>query len=124
MKKFYEPPKQSAFGQIVDTIVLLILIYAVLLLPLVLGITAGNTVTVKPAEMTWQALGQNPTMVAQWEKLGYSVDQAAELITQKFDFTIAPVSLIITAIVIVGYFFIVIKMSDREYKEVIAEKFD
>ncbi|GAB4261597.1 MAG: hypothetical protein Kow0092_11250 [Deferrisomatales bacterium] len=124
MKKLYEPPEQSAGGQIFDTIVLLVLIYAVLLLPLVLGITAGKTVKVAPEELTWEALGQNETMVAQWEKLGFSIEEAAELITERFDFTISAGSLIVTAVVIVGYFVIVLRMSDREYKDVIAEKFD
>ena len=124
MKTPYEPPKQSAAGQIGDTILLLVLIYAVLLLPLVLGITAGKTTKVMPETLTWEALGQNETMVAQWEKLGFTMEQAAEYITERFDFSISPLALIITAVVIVGYFFIVIRMSDREYRDVIAEKFD
>ncbi len=124
MKKPYEPPHQSTGGQIFDTAVLIVLIYAVLLLPLVLGITAGKTVTVEPESMTWEGLGQNETMVAQWEKLGFTVETAAELITTRFDFSINPAALIVTVIVIVGYFFIVVKMSDKEYRDVISEKFD
>ena len=124
MKKFYEPPKQPAAGQIFDSVFLLILIYLVLLAPLLLGLTAGNTVTQMPEVVTWESLGQNPTMVAQWEKLGFTMDEAAVLIAERFDYTINPIPLIITALVVIGYFVMLLVMSDKEYREVIAEKFD
>lgn len=124
MKKFYEPPKQAAAGQIFDSVFLLILIYLVLLAPLLLGLTAGNTVTQMPEVVTWETLGQNPTMVAQWEKLGFTMDEAAVLIAERFDYTIKPIPLIITTLVVIGYFVMLMVMSDKEYREVIAEKFD
>ena len=63
-------------------------------------------------------------MQAQWEKLGYTVETAADIITQPFDYTIDTAGLIITGIVIIGFFVFLIVMSDREYRQVIAEKFD
>ena len=63
-------------------------------------------------------------MQAQWEKLGYSVEGAAEIITQPFDYTIDYVGIIITAVVILGYFVFMLRMSEKEYRQVIAEKFD
>jgi hypothetical protein len=62
-------------------------------------------------------------MAAQWEKLGYTPESAAEIITTRIDYSINPLALIITALVIFGYFFFVIRFSDREYREVIDERF-
>ena len=123
-RQFYEPQIQSTAGQIFDSIFLLIIIYCVLLLPLVLGLTAGVTTTEIPETVTWETLEQNEVMQAQWAKIGIGPKEAAEYILTKFDYTINPLSLIFTAIVVVGYFVIVLRFSDREYKDVISEKFD
>jgi hypothetical protein len=123
-KQYYEPPEQSTAGQIFDSIFLLIIIYCVLLLPLVLGLTVGVTTTEIPETVTWETLEQNEVMQAQWAKIGIGPKEAAEYILTKFDYTINPLSLIFTAIVVVGYFVIVLRFSDREYKDVISEKFD
>lgn len=121
--KPYRPPEQSKAGQIFDSVFLLALVYVVLFAPLVLGLTGGGTTTKTVEQPTWEALGQNETMAAQWEKLGYSPESAAEIITTRFDYSINPLALIITALVIFGYFFFVIRFSDREYREVIDERF-
>ena len=76
---------------------------------------------VKP---TWDSLNLSPVVQQQWEKLGYDADKAATLINTRFDYTIDPVWLAITVIVIVGYFVFMLKVSDKEYRQVIAEKFD
>jgi hypothetical protein len=123
-KQYYEPPIQSTAGQIFDSVFLLIIIYCVLLLPIVLGLTAGVTTTEIPEVVTWEILEQNEVMQAQWAKIGIGPKEAAEYILTKFDYTINPLSLIFTAIVVVGYFVIVLRFSDREYKDVISEKFD
>jgi len=122
-KQVYVPPEQKAGGQIFDSIFLLIIIYCVLLLPLVFGMTAGNTVTNKPETITWETLGQNKVMQAQWERLGMSAEDASEYISTRFVYEIKPGSLIFTIFVIVGYFFIVIRFSKKEYQDVINEKF-
>ena len=121
--KPYRPPEQSKAGQIFDSVFLLALVYVVLFAPLVLGLTGGGTTTKAVEQPTWEALGQNETMAAQWEKLGYTPESAAEIITTRFDYSINPLALIITALVIFGYFFFVIRFSDREYREVIDERF-
>ncbi|ODS04144.1 hypothetical protein AUC71_05500 [Methyloceanibacter marginalis] len=121
--KPYRPPEQSKAGQIFDSVFLLALVYVVLFAPLVLGLTGGGTTTKTVEQPTWEALGQNETMAAQWEKLGYTPESAAEIITTRFDYSINPLALIITALVIFGYFFFVIRFSDREYREVIDERF-
>lgn len=122
--KIYIPPKQSGKGQLFDAIFIMVLIYVVLLSPIVLGLTAVNTVTKLPETISWETLNQNEQMVASWEKLGIPLEKAAELICTRFDYSINPVALIITAIVIIGYYVMLLKMSDKEYRDVVHEKFE
>ncbi|WP_206456287.1 hypothetical protein [Aurantimonas marina] len=124
MRKHYEPPRQSGLGQFLDSIFLLALVYVALFIPLILGLTGAGSTTVTPAEITWETLEQNVVMQAQWEKLGYTPETAAEMITTRFDYTIDPLMLLLTAAVILGYFVYLIRMSDKEYRDVISEKFD
>lgn len=124
----YRPPRQSKIGQIFDVIVLLVLIIGALRMPLWLGL-AGGAKTPAPFNpaATWADLGQDtPEKIAAWNALGYaSPDNEAlqSLITARFDYTINPIELLIMIVVVVGYFFLVVKFSGHEYKEVIAEKF-
>ena len=136
----YNPPTQSKAGQLFDVAFILALVFAALFLPLWLKIAVPSRVEKLPegvsytlaadgatkqwTGLTWEALGQNPTMQAQWEKLGYTVESAADIITQRFDYTIDTLGLVITGLVMVGFFVFLVVMSDREYKQVIAEKFD
>jgi predicted PurR-regulated permease PerM len=126
-------------GQIFDAFFLMGLTFAALFLPLWLQIAVPARERVVPtgvelqvAEdgtqtwigLTWEAIEQNPTMQAQWEKLGYSLEGAADIITQPFNYTIDVLGLIVTAAVILGYFAFMLLVSKKEYKQVIAEKFD
>ena len=128
MKQHYTPPKQGMFGQIFDSILILSLVYASLMLPLLMKKDAvpadAPAAAAEVAKVTWESLRQNEVMQAQWVKLGYDPDKAATLINNKFDYTIDPMMLIITIIVVVGYFTLMLKISDKQYREVIAEKFD
>ena len=131
MSKNYTPPNQGMFGQIFDSILILVLVYASLMLPLLMkesakiaDAPAATAEVAKVAKVTWESLGQNAVEQAQWVKLGYDPDKAATLINNRFDYTIDPMMLIITIIVVVGYFVIMLKVSDKQYREVIAEKFD
>jgi hypothetical protein len=126
MKQIYIPPKQGWFGQIFDSILILVLVYASLMVPLFISSDDGEAVDTEMVEVvapTWQSLDVSPVEQQQWEKLGYEPETAAVIINDKFDYTIHPVSLLITAAVIIGYFFFMIKVSEKEYREVIAEKF-
>ena len=138
MAKTYVPPKQSVAGQLFDVAFLLALVFAALFLPLWLKIAVPSRVEKLPegvsysvaadgtrqwTGLSWEKLGQNPTMQAQWEKLGYTLESAADIITQPFDYTIDTVGVLITGVVIIGFFVFLIVMSDREYRQVIAEKF-
>jgi hypothetical protein len=119
----YRPPEQGRAGQIVDTVFILLLVFAALFLPLRLGLTGAGTVPGEVREHTWEALGQNATMQAQWEKLGHTPATAAKMITSRFDYTIRPVPLVLTFLVIGGYFALVFAFSEKEYREVIRERF-
>lgn len=128
MKKNYTPPNQGFIGQIFDTILVLVLVYASLMVPLLFKAEAkaeaAAAVAANAAKASWQSLGQNAIQQAQWVKLGYDPEKAATLINSRFDYSIDPMMLIITIIVVGGYFLFMLKVSDKQYREVIAEKFD
>ena len=63
-------------------------------------------------------------MQQQWQKLGYTKESAADIITMPFDYTIDVAGVLMTGCVIFGYFVFLMFMSGKEYKQVIAEKFD
>ena len=121
----YIPPTQSKFGQIIDVIVLVVLSVGALFLPLWLGLAGSSKVSVPVENPTWESLGQNAAMVEQWNKLGFAdAASAAEMITARYDYSFSWMSLAVMVVVILGYFYMMIKFSDIEYREVIAEKFD
>ena len=128
MSKKYIPPRQSKIGQIIDVVVLLVLIIGALRLPLWLDL-AGGAKDPKPFNptATWAELGQDtPEKVAAYNALGFDSpnnEALQNIITARYDYTIDPLELAIMVIVVVGYFFLLIRFSGVEYKEVIAEKF-
>lgn len=140
MASVYQPPKQSVPMQLFDVAFLLALVFGALFLPIWLGIAVPSRVEKLPPGvsyklapdgktkqwhgLTWEKLGQNTTMQEQWKKLGTSMEGAADMITQPFDYTIDIEGLGMTALAILAYFMFLVKMSDREYKQVISEKFD
>ena len=135
----YNPPKQGIAGQLFDVAFLLALVFGSLFLPIWLKIAVPSRVEKLPdgvtytsaadgsktwTGLTWEKLNQNPVMQAQWEKLGYTKESAADIIPQPFDYTIDTSGVVITALVILGYFIFMLVMSEKEYKQVVAEKFD
>jgi len=124
----YTPPEQSKIGQVIDVLVLLVLIIAALYLPLWLGLAGGakNPAPVNPAA-TWADLGQDtPEKIAAYNALGFTDptnESLQNLITARYDYAVSLIELLIMVIVVVGYFVLVIRYSDKEYREVIAEKF-
>ena len=120
----YQPPKQSLAGQVVDVVVLLVLTVGALYLPRYRGL-AGAAKTPAPIENpTWEALGQNEAEQAQWAVLGFpDAASANEIITARFDYTFSWMALAVMVVVVVGYFVLVVKLSDKEYREVIDERF-
>jgi hypothetical protein len=121
----YDPPKQSRVSQIVDVLLLMALTIGVLLLPGYLGLSGAARNIVAVENPTWESLGQTPVMVERWNALGFADAAAAhDMITARFDYSFTWGALALMVIVIVGYFAILLIFSEREYREVIAEKFD
>lgn len=120
----YIPPVQSRFSQIVDVIVLLVLAIGALYIPLWLGLAGSAHTSNVPANPTWENLGQNATMVEKWHQLGYAeAADAAELITGRFDYSFSILNLLVMIVVVVGYYAIMLRFSEKEYCDVISEKF-
>lgn len=128
----YQPPRQSLLGQTFDSLFLLALVLAALFIPLYLGLAGGGKTTIELQDTSWAGMGQNATMQAQWEKLGFTpgaktednAAAAAELISTRFDYAFEPVELGLTALVVIAYFFIVFHWSKKEYRDVIDERFN
>lgn len=120
----YEPPRQSMLGQTIDSLFLLALVFAALFAPLYLGLAGGGKTALEFADKTWAGMNQNPTMVAFWEKLGFTPETAHDMIAARFDYAFDPLALGITALVVVAYFLIVVQFSKSEYRDVISERFD
>ena len=120
----YIPPKQSKLGQLIDVVVLLMLAIGALYLPLWMGLAGSTKTPVPQTAPTWESLGQNPTMVEKWNQLGFTDPAAAsDLITARFDYSFSWISLAVMVVVIVGYFVMMVRFSETEYRDVIAEKF-
>ena len=127
----YTPPEQSKIGQLFDALLLLALVFAALFAPLRLGLAGGGKKPLEFAEKTWPGMAQNETMVAQWDKLGLAKDDAGnipqstvDMIASRFDYTFDMVSLVLTALLVIAYFYIVLHWSKKEYGDVIDEKFN
>jgi len=120
----YTPPDQSKFGQLIDVIVLMGLSLGALFVPLKMGLSGAAKVVATPVENpTWETLGQTAAQAAQYEALGYTPATAHDIILARFDYSFSWGSLILMAVVIIGYFFMMLKLSGQEYKDVINEKF-
>ncbi|MEQ1955889.1 hypothetical protein [Mesorhizobium sp. CN2-181] len=120
----YQPPRQGLVAQVVDVVVLLVLTVGALYVPLYLGL-AGASKTPNPIENpTWEALNQNAVEQQQWAALGISDPAAAnDIVTARFNYDFSWSALIIMAVLVIGYFVMVVRLSEREYREVIDERF-
>lgn len=124
MKQKYSPKKQSGLGQFIDSLFILVLVYVSLYIPLLMKTdTAAAAADASAPKPTWDSLHLPAVVQQQWEKLGFDAEKASGLISAHFDYTIDPLMLVITAAVIVGYFVFMLKVSEKQYREVIAEKF-
>lgn len=120
----YIPPKQGKASQLFDVIVLLAMTFGALYAPLYLGLAGGTKTVPQVTDPTWESLGQNATQVAQYQALGLDPVTAAPVILARYDYSFSWLSLAIMFVVVIGYYVMMLKFSDREYREVIAEKFD
>lgn len=121
----YTPPEQSKAMQWVDIIFVVLAIFLALWLPLQSGWAGVSRAIEKIDNPTWELLKQTPVQVEQWVKLGYADAAAAhDIIQNKFDYTIDWLQLLLMSAVLIGYFVFLFKASDKEYREVIDEKFN
>lgn len=127
----YQPPRQGVPGMIVDSLLMLVLVFFALMAPAWIAewraaeaptAEAATAEAAAPA-VTWEQLGQNPTMQSAWEKLGKDPAAAKEIIDHRFDYTIDIVKLLFVAALIAFYFWFMLSASAKEYREVIAERF-
>lgn len=124
MANQYRPPEQSRVMQFVDIVFLILAIFTALWLPLKLGLAgASKEAPVVIENPTWEKLGQNAAQAAMWEKLGKTPADAHDTIQSRFNYTINWPELIAMAVVLFAYFFFLFRLSDKEYREVIDEKF-
>jgi hypothetical protein len=121
----YVPPVQSKAGQIIDVVVLLVMTIGALYLSLWLRLAGSDHSGAVPENPTWESLGQNEVMVERWIELGYAEPaDAAEMITARFDYSFTLGSLLAMIVVVIGYYAIVLRLSEKEYRDVVSEKFD
>jgi hypothetical protein len=120
----YQPPKQSKASQLIDVIVLVILTVGALFVPLWLGMAGAAKSVATPVENpTWETLGQTEAQSAKYEALGYTPETAHDLILARFDYSFSIGALLTMIVVIVLYYFLILRFSEVEYREVISEKF-
>jgi hypothetical protein len=120
----YTPPAQSRVLQLFDVVCLIGAIFLALWFPLWMGWAGVSKSIDKIDNPTWDALKQTPAQVEQWVKLGYADAAAAhDVIQNRFHYSIDWLQLIIMAAVVIGYFVFLFRASEREYRDVIDEKF-
>lgn len=120
----YQAPIQSKISQIIDVIFLVALSIGALFVPLKLGMSGAAKVVATPVENpTWETLGQNAAQAAQYEALGYTPASAHDLILARFDYSFTTGAMVTMVVVIVLYYFLMLRFSEIEYREVISEKF-
>ncbi len=120
----YRPPKQSKLSQLFDVVVLMGMTFGALYIPLFLGLAGGSKSVPEGAPTTWEGMGQNATQVAQYQALGFS-DPAAvsDIINARYDYSFSLGALAVMVVVILAYYLLMLRFSEQEYREVIAEKF-
>lgn len=120
----YQPPKQGKASQLIDVVVLVVLTIGALFVPLWLNMAGAAKSVAAPVENpTWEALGQNAAQAAKYEALGYTPETAHDLILARFDYSFSVTALVVMVAVILLYYFLILRFSEVEYREVISEKF-
>lgn len=138
----YVPPRQGKAGQILDVLVVLILTVGALYIPFKLELAGASKSTTATGTASYEQLNQDATEIERWKALGFAepgdashdgkkLDEAGNaypvsshyLITARFDYSFDWASLLAMVVLVVGYFVMIVRFSDKEYREVINEKF-
>lgn len=121
----YIPPKQGKLSQLIDVIVLVAMTFGALYTPLYMGLAGGTKTAPAVTDPTWESLGQNATQVAQYNALGFqNPADIAPVILARYDYSFSIGALVAMVVVVVGYYVLMLRLSEREYRDVISEKFD
>jgi hypothetical protein len=121
----YIPPEQPKALQWFDSAFIVAAIFFALWFPLHMEWVGNSKIIDKIENPTWESLHQTPAQVEQWVKLGYADAAAAhDIIQSKWDYSINWLQLILLTAALVGYFVFLFRASDKEYREVIDEKFN
>jgi hypothetical protein len=140
----YQPPEQSAAGQLFDSLFVIVLVAATLLGCLYLTVlsaapppeaapaaaTSADTPAAAvaaeaPAAKAAEPSAQDKIKSERFAALGWDAARVAEreaAIAAK-SYSIDWSMLLLTALVVIGYFSFLVRASDKELREVIAERF-
>jgi hypothetical protein len=127
----YEPPRQSGRGQVVDSVIILALLFAVLF-----GVTYYVQSTASSSDVETRPIAELPLTAAEKQQYQRMVDEeildletvnaqvAASYKRPGSDkYPISLWKLLLSIAVIGGYLVFVYKVSFKEYREVIRERF-
>ncbi|MGH3328813.1 MAG: hypothetical protein ACRDPT_13650 [Streptomycetales bacterium] len=130
----YEPPKQGLRGQLVDAATILALIFATLFLTTFITQRQADDTAAQAETAPTRQLSELPITAAERQQFHKMIEsgtvdletvnasvQANRAGAQKYEIDVA--ALLGTAAVIVAYLVFVYRVSFREYREVIHEKF-
>lgn len=125
----YEPPKQGVGGQLLDSVIILLLLFVVLF-----GVTYYTQSSASSAPATTKPVSQLPLTDAekvQYQKLidGKLLDletantQVLSQLPDNNKYPIDPVALLLTFGVVGAYFLFIYSVSFKQYREVVRERF-
>lgn len=128
----YRPPQQSLRGQLVDAVVILALLFGTLFVTTYVAASQGGGGAADDSEP--RALSELPITEAERQQFRTLIDDetmdlagvnaavaANQASDDRYDFSV--LALVVTVVVIVAYLVFVYRVSFKEYKEVIEEKF-
>ena len=137
----YQPPEQSAAGQLFDSLFVIVLVAATLLgclyltvlsaapppeaAPAAVDAPAAAVAAEAPAAKAAEPSAQDKIKSERFAALGWDAARVAEreaAIAAK-SYSIDWSMLLLTALVVIGYFSFLVRASDKELREVIDERF-
>ncbi len=137
----YQPPEQSAEGQLFDSLFVIVLVAATLLgclyltvlsagpppeaAPAAVDAPAAAVAAEAPAAKAAEPSAQDKIKSERFAALGWDAARVAEreaAIAAK-SYSIDWSMLLLTALVVIGYFSFLVRASDKELREVIDERF-
>ena len=120
----YVPPAQSALGQFFDSMFFLALVVRRLFAPLYFGLAGGGKTRLEFADKTrGRAWVRTPSCRRGGRSSATRPRRPHDMIVSRFDYSFDLTALSVTALVVIVYFVFVFRLSAKEYRDVIAERF-